>query len=148
VTFERILAELEEGRRLLEERGVVVAADSGAFDLFALACREIDQRGQALDAWRSLGDAAADEIESRWHAHTDEEGAGPVSLVRRLRSWDGALYTPEGWRERQAVVAYLRVKANAPHPIERGVPALSPAGRGLLLHIADLISRGDHRSER
>ena len=108
MTFERILAELQEGRRLLEERGVVVAADSGAFDLLALACREIDQRGQALDAWRSLGDAAADEIESRWHAHTDEEGAGPVSLVRRLRSRDGALYTPEGWRERQAVVAYLR----------------------------------------
>lgn len=128
VTFERILAELQEGRRLLEERGVVVAADSGAFDLLGAACRELDERGQALDAWRSLGDAAADEIESRWHAHTDEEGAGPVSLVRRLRSRDGALYTPEGWRERQAVVAYLRAHG--------------------LGDTAEQIKRGDHRSER
>jgi len=49
--------------------------------------------------------------------------------------------------ERAAVVAYLRKQANAPHPIERGVPSLSPAGRGLLLFHADAIERGEHRKE-
>jgi hypothetical protein len=49
--------------------------------------------------------------------------------------------------ERAAVVAYLRKQANAPHPIERGVPSLSPAGRGLLLFHADRIERGEHRRE-
>jgi len=47
--------------------------------------------------------------------------------------------------ERAAVVTYLRAAANAPHPIERGVPSLSTAGRGLLLLHADRIERGDHR---
>ncbi len=46
--------------------------------------------------------------------------------------------------ERALVVAVLRKAANAPHPIERGVPSLSPAGRGLLLFHADRIERGDH----
>jgi hypothetical protein len=41
-----------------------------------------------------------------------------------------------------AVVAYLRASANAEHPVERGVPSLSPAGRGLLLLHADRIERG------
>ena len=50
-------------------------------------------------------------------------------------------------RERVAVVAYLRERANAEHPIERGVPSLSPAGRGLLLLHADIIERGEHRRE-
>lgn len=49
--------------------------------------------------------------------------------------------------ERAAVVAYLREQANAEHPIERGVPSLSPAGRGLLLLNADRIERGEHRRE-
>ena len=49
--------------------------------------------------------------------------------------------------ERAAVVAYFRKQANAPHPIERGVPSLSPAGRGLLLLHADRIERGEHRRE-
>ena len=49
--------------------------------------------------------------------------------------------------ERAAVVAWLRAHANAPHPIERGVPSLSPAGRGLLLLHADRIERGEHRRE-
>jgi hypothetical protein len=46
-----------------------------------------------------------------------------------------------------AVVAYLRASANAEHPVERGVPSLSPAGRGLLLLHADRIERGEHRRE-
>jgi hypothetical protein len=46
--------------------------------------------------------------------------------------------------ERAAVVAWLREKANAEHPIERGVPSLSPVGRGLLLLCADHIERGAH----
>ena len=46
--------------------------------------------------------------------------------------------------ERAAVVAFLREKANAEHPIERGVPSLSPVGRGLLLFHADYIERGEH----
>lgn len=49
--------------------------------------------------------------------------------------------------ERAAVVAWLRASANAEHPIERGVPALSPAGRGMLLLHADRIERGEHRRE-
>ncbi len=47
--------------------------------------------------------------------------------------------------ERAAVVAALRAAANAPHPTEHGVPALSPSGRGLLLAWADRIERGEHR---
>ncbi len=46
--------------------------------------------------------------------------------------------------ERAAIVSHLREAANAPHPIERGVPALSPVGRGLLLFHADRIERGEH----
>lgn len=46
--------------------------------------------------------------------------------------------------ERDCIVAFLRSRANAPHPIERGVPSLSPAGRGLLLLMADKIERGEH----
>jgi hypothetical protein len=49
--------------------------------------------------------------------------------------------------ERAAVVAALRASANAPHPIERGVPSLSPVGRGLLLFHADRIERGEHLKE-
>ncbi len=47
-------------------------------------------------------------------------------------------------RERAAIVAYLRERANAPHPTEAGERLLSPAGRGLLLLIADCIERGEH----
>jgi hypothetical protein len=50
-------------------------------------------------------------------------------------------------RERAAVVVWLRERANAPHPIERGISSLSPAGRGLLLLHADGIERGEHRRE-
>jgi hypothetical protein len=49
-------------------------------------------------------------------------------------------------KERAAVVAALVSAANAPHPIERGIPSLSPAGRGLLLLWADRIERGEHRA--
>lgn len=50
-------------------------------------------------------------------------------------------------KERTAVVAFLRERANAEHPVERGVPSLSPAGRGLLLLHADCIERGEHLKE-
>jgi len=50
-------------------------------------------------------------------------------------------------QERAAVVAFIRAAANAPHPIERGAPMLSPSGRGLLLLHADAIDRGEHRRE-
>lgn len=46
--------------------------------------------------------------------------------------------------DRASIVAFLRSRANSPHPIERGVPSLSPAGRGLLLLMADKIERGEH----
>jgi len=49
--------------------------------------------------------------------------------------------------ERADVVAFLRESANAPHPIERGVPSLSPAGRGLLLFHADRIEHGLHKKK-
>lgn len=61
------------------------------------------------------------------------EARAVVDEVERLRA------------ENAAVVAYLRASANAEHPIERGVPSLSPAGRGLLLLHADRIERGEHR---
>lgn len=125
MSFDEALDQAIEAVRL---RGMTAAPGATALDLVGTLLHELDIRGLALDKWRSLGDAAADEIESRWHAHTDEEGFGPVSLVRRLRSWDGALYTAEGWRERQAVVAYLRAHG--------------------LADTAEQIKRGDHRSER
>ena len=50
--------------------------------------------------------------------------------------------------ERAAIVEYLRERANAEHPIEKGVPSLSPAGRGLLLLMADRIERGEHLGEK
>lgn len=46
--------------------------------------------------------------------------------------------------ERAAVVAFLRGKANAPHPVEAGEHALSWMGRDLLLLMASQIERGDH----
>lgn len=60
---------------------------------------------------------------------------------------DGAKYVPPpdyAQLERDSIVAYLRARANAEHPIERGVPSLSPAGRGLLLLMADQIELGEH----
>ena len=50
-------------------------------------------------------------------------------------------------RERAALVALLRDKANAPHHIEAGERALSPSVRGLLLLAASRIERGEHRRE-
>jgi hypothetical protein len=50
--------------------------------------------------------------------------------------------------ERAAVVAWLRDRANAPHPTERGVPSLSPAGRGLLNLMADRIEAGEHIADK
>ena len=40
----------------------------------------------AIERWRQTASAAADEIEEHWAAYCDEENAGPVSLVRRLRT--------------------------------------------------------------
>jgi hypothetical protein len=60
----------------------------------------------------------------------------------------GADATEAVREERAAVVAALVSAANAPHPIEHGVPSLSPAGRGLLLLWADRIERGAHRDRR
>ena len=60
---------------------------------------------------------------------------------------DGTKYVPPpdyAQLERDSIVAYLRARANAEHPIERGIPSLSPAGRGLLLLMADQIELGEH----
>jgi hypothetical protein len=73
-----------------------------------------------------------------------------VEEIKQLRS---ALTTMQGayelgaGTERDDVVAFLRESANAPHPIERGVPSLSPAGRGLLLFHADRIEHGLHKKK-
>lgn len=64
--------------------------------------------------------------------------------MKRRPAMEPALTAEE---ERAAIVAYLREQANAEHPIERGVPMLSPAGRGLLLLYADRIERGAHRRQ-
>lgn len=45
--------------------------------------------------------------------------------------------------ERKVIVAYLRERANADE-MRQGVPVMSPAGRGLLLLMADRIERGEH----
>lgn len=49
--------------------------------------------------------------------------------------------------ERAAIVAYLRERANAPHPIMAGERLLSPAARGLLWLMADHIETGEHLGE-
>lgn len=46
-------------------------------------------------------------------------------------------------QERAAIVAYLRERANADE-MRQGVPVMSPAGRGLLLLMADRIEREEH----
>ena len=69
-----------------------------------------------------------------------------VNELEELRRRDRAR-VDLAYEERAAVVAWLREHANAEHPIERGVPSLSPAGRGLLLLHADCIERGEHRRE-
>jgi hypothetical protein len=72
--------------------------------------------------------------------------------------YDGTKYvTPQTYQQGIAegrkqgiaqIVAYLRTQADAEHPVECGVPALSPAGRGLLLRLADHIERSEHHNER
>jgi hypothetical protein len=64
--------------------------------------------------------------------------AVPAEVVRRR--------SPQRARaeERAAIVAWLRERANARHPTEAGERLLSPAGRGLLLLVADRIETGDH----
>lgn len=67
---------------------------------------------------------------------------GPVEA---LRAAGGLLYqdvTVAAVGERAAAAAYLRAVADAPHPVEEGAPNLSPAGRGLLLWVADRIEAG------
>ena len=71
--------------------------------------------------------------------------AALVAEVERLRGVTQIAVESAVAEERAAVVAALGSAANAPHPIEHGVPALSPAGRGLLLLWADRIERGEHR---
>lgn len=46
-------------------------------------------------------------------------------------------------QECAAIVAYLRERANADET-RQGLPVMSPAGRGLLLLMADRIERGAH----
>lgn len=46
-------------------------------------------------------------------------------------------------QERAAIVAYLRERANADET-RQGLPVMSPAGRGLLLLMADRIERDAH----
>lgn len=46
-------------------------------------------------------------------------------------------------RERAAIVAYLRERANADET-RQGMPVMSPAGRGLLVLMAERIERGAH----
>lgn len=46
--------------------------------------------------------------------------------------------------EREQIVAYLRKRAEDISQQQRGIPSLSPAGRGLLLLMADRIEQGEH----
>ncbi len=46
-------------------------------------------------------------------------------------------------QERARIVAFIRREANDMHPIETAEYNLSPAGRGLLLLMADQIERGE-----
>ena len=74
-----------------------------------------------------------------WPVYPAEAGA-LVAEIDRLRKENEELMA-----ERPAVVAWLRAKANEPHPIEAGERAVSPSGRDLLLLHADSIERGEHR---
>jgi hypothetical protein len=49
--------------------------------------------------------------------------------------------------ERAAIVAFLRQRANASHPVEAGQHALSFSGRGLLLLMASQIQAGAHHAQ-
>lgn len=82
-------------------------------------------------------------------AHADDGPDGETfgRMVERIRELALQAAAEMASEDRAAVVAWLRESANAPHPIERGVPSLSPAGRGLLLLHADIIERGEHRRE-
>lgn len=81
-------------------------------------------------------------------------GPGDVRwLLRRVEALEAqvAAFTENGVsihkavaREREAIVEWLRSRANAPHPIQADSPAFSPSGRGLLMQAADAIERGDH----
>jgi hypothetical protein len=53
---------------------------------------------ELIERLRSIMDAAADEIEEHWEAHCDEDGFGPVNLVRRLRTGKGDYRTDRGER--------------------------------------------------
>lgn len=95
--------------------------------------------GDALES--AMGDVKAllAEIERLRHDVADLQLQREANIIDNMHAYEEGV--AEG--ERRATV-YLRERANAEHPIERGVPSLSPAGRGLLLLHADRIERGEH----
>ena len=93
-------------------------------------------------AYRQDVAALVAEVERLRHDVADLQMQREQNIIDNMHAYEEGV--AEG--ERRAV-AYLRERANAEHPIERGAPSLSPAGRGLLLLHADAIERGEHRRE-
>ena len=52
-------------------------------------CNQLEQQAEHL---KTVMIAAAEEISKHWDAHCDEEGYGPVNLLRRLESGIPAQY--------------------------------------------------------
>ena len=52
-------------------------------------CNQLEQQTEHL---KTVMIAAAEEISKHWDAHCDEEGYGPVNLLRRLESGIPAQY--------------------------------------------------------
>jgi predicted NBD/HSP70 family sugar kinase len=96
---------------------------------------EVERRRTQVAHLQSTAEAAAIEIEEHWDAHCDEEGAGPVNLVRRLKEkavcYPGACETArvlqQGYddvkAERDAARAKLREAAERVDRILAGLDA-------------------------
>jgi hypothetical protein len=88
-------------------------------------CSCVPHLWEHIERLRSTARAAADELEAHWGAHTDEQGLGPVNLVRRLRGLpDSYTNNPQAAGEaleHARLVAYLKARREQADPSERPV---------------------------
>lgn len=135
--IESLRAERNILRERLREVAQVLVAEIGAdgpMDAEDAARKAVGR----MERLRELADEKAHEagLHARRMEEAQRERDEARNIIRNLMIGQAS--------ERRAVVAYLRERANARHPTERGVPSLSPAGRGLINLMADRIERGEH----
>jgi hypothetical protein len=53
---------------------------------------ELKKKDDKITALKTVMVAAAEELKEHWDAHCDDEGYGPISLLRRLEEGLGSLY--------------------------------------------------------